>query len=46
MEHRLNTIKTDLYNVFIAGNANNIQIGRVFILVAIPVITTFLAVLH
>jgi hypothetical protein len=42
MEHRLNTIKADLYNVFVEGNANNIQIARVFILVAFPVLSTFL----
>lgn len=43
---RLNTIKADLYKVFIEGNANNIQIARVFVLVAIPVVSVFLAAVH
>ena len=41
MEYRLNTIKADLYKVFIDGNANNIQIARVFVLFAFPVVSTF-----
>ncbi len=42
MEHKLNTIKADLYDVFVEGNANNIQMMRVFILIALPVMTTFM----
>ena len=42
MEHKLNTLKTDLQNVFVEGNANPLQMARVFILMAIPVITIFI----
>lgn len=42
MEHKLNTLKTDLHNVFVEGNANPLQMARVFILMAIPVITVFI----
>lgn len=46
METRLNTIKTDLYKVFIEGTANSLQIARVFVLVAVPVVSVFLAAVH
>ena len=39
MEHRLNTIKADLYDVFVVGNASSLQIARVFLIIALPVIT-------
>jgi len=42
MEHKLNTLKTDLHNVFVEGNANAIQMARVFIIIAIPVISVFM----
>ena len=42
MEHKLNTLKTDLQNVFVEGNANPLQMARVFILMAIPVVTVFI----
>ncbi|SHN10773.1 hypothetical protein [Mucilaginibacter sp. OK098] len=42
MEHKLNTLKTDLQNVFVEGNANPIQMARVFIILAIPLITIFI----
>jgi hypothetical protein len=42
MEHKLNTLKTDLQNVFVKGNANPIQMARVFIIMAIPLITIFI----
>jgi hypothetical protein len=42
MEHKLNTLKTDLQNVFVEGNANPIQMARVFIIMAIPLITIFI----
>lgn len=42
MVHKLNTLKTDLQNVFVEGNANAIQMARVFVIMAIPVITVFL----
>jgi len=41
MEQKLETIKADLYKVFVDGNANNIQIARVFILFAFPVMSAF-----
>ncbi len=37
MEHKLNTIKADLYNVFVEGNATSYQIARVFVLISFPV---------
>ncbi len=47
MEHKLNTFKTDLHNVFVEGNANSIQMARVFIVMAIPVLTIcMIAVRH
>jgi hypothetical protein len=42
MEHKLNTLKTDLQNVFVEGNANSLQMARVFIILAIPLITIFI----
>jgi hypothetical protein len=39
MEHKLNTLKNDLHNVFVDGNANSIQMARVFMIMAVPVIT-------
>ncbi|MDB4923471.1 hypothetical protein [Mucilaginibacter sp.] len=42
MEHKLNTLKNDLQNVFVQGNANGIQMARVFIIMAIPLITIFI----
>jgi hypothetical protein len=46
MKAKLNNIKTSLYNVFIMGNANNMQIVKVWTLLAIPVLTLYLAVGH
>jgi len=46
MEYRLNTIKADLYKVFVDGNANNIQIARVFVLFAFPVMSAVLLALR
>ena len=42
MTHKLNTLKADLQNVFVEGNANSIQMARVFIAMAIPVLTVAL----
>lgn len=39
MTHKLNTIKADLYNVFVQGNADNAQMARVFLMLALPVIS-------
>ncbi len=46
MVHKLHVFKTDLHNVFIDGNASNIQMARVFIVLAIPVITICLIALN
>jgi hypothetical protein len=46
MYHKLNTFKADLYNVFVEGNANSIQMGRVFLILAIPVMAIFAIGLH
>jgi hypothetical protein len=42
MEHKLNTLKSDLHNVFVEGKANPIEMARVFIMFAIPLITVCL----
>jgi hypothetical protein len=36
MEHKLNAFKADFYNVFVKGDANELQMARVFIILAIP----------
>ena len=41
MEHKLNIIKADLYNVFVQGNADNSQQSRVFVMIALPVMSIF-----
>ncbi len=47
MEHKLNTLKNDLQNVFVNGNANSIQMARVFMLLAVPLLTIcMIAVRH
>jgi hypothetical protein len=46
MEHKLNTLKSDLQNVFVKGDANNIQMARVFIVLAVPVMTIFMIGMH
>lgn len=46
MEYRLNTIKADLYNVFVEGNASSYQIAKVFVLIGFPIIGIFMWGLH
>jgi hypothetical protein len=46
MKAQLNNLKNTLYNVFVMGNANNIQIVKVWVLLAIPVLTLYVAVGH
>jgi len=46
VEHKLNTFKADFNNVFVKGDANNIQIVRVFIVLAVPVMVAFMIALH
>jgi len=42
MKTQIETIKADLYNVFVMGNANNRQLGRVYFLLATPVLALML----
>jgi hypothetical protein len=37
MEHKLSTFKADFYNVFVEGKANGIQLARVFVVLAVPI---------
>jgi len=46
MAHKLNTVKTDFNNVFVKGNANNLQMARVFVVLAVPVMIIFMVALH
>ncbi|HEY8780580.1 MAG TPA: hypothetical protein VIM16_03105 [Mucilaginibacter sp.] len=46
MEHKLNAFKADFYNVFVKGDANNNQMARVFIILAVPVMIICLIALH
>ena len=46
MEHKLHTFKNDLYNVFVKGDASNIQMARVFIVIAVPLMTLFMIGAH
>jgi hypothetical protein len=46
MEHKLNTLKADLYNVFVKGDANNLQITRVFVMLVIPAVIAFMIGIH
>jgi len=43
MKNSIENIKTDLYRVFVKGDADTTQLGRVFILLAIPVFSTIFA---
>jgi hypothetical protein len=42
MDHKLKTIKSDFYKVFVDGNASNNQIARVFLIIALPVMVIFM----
>jgi len=46
MKAILNNIKENLYNVFIMGNANNVQIVKVWVMLAVPMLTLYVAVGH
>lgn len=41
MKKNIENIKTDLYKVFVAGNANDHQIMVVYILLTIPFLIAF-----
>ena len=42
MKARFETLKKDLYNVFVVGNADDRQLYRIYLLLAIPLVTFFL----
>ena len=46
MTQKLNTIKSDMYNVFVEGNANNIQMARVFLVIALPLASVFFSIVR
>jgi len=46
MTQKLNIIKSDMYNVFVEGNANNIQMARVFLIIALPVAAVFMSIIR
>jgi len=46
MVQKLNSFKSDFYNVFVKGDASSMQMARVFIALAIPVMVVFLLGLH
>jgi hypothetical protein len=43
MKAKLENLKADLYNVFVMGNANNMQMTRVYILLTVPALTLMFA---
>lgn len=46
MKANINTIKADLYNVFISGNANNRQLFKIYLMLAIPALSLLFSVAH
>jgi hypothetical protein len=46
MKAKLTTIKTDMYKVFVLGNADNVQLAKAYFLLAIPLLTVFFAFGH
>jgi hypothetical protein len=42
MARKINIFKADFYNVFVAGNANSIEMARVFLILAVPVMSIFM----
>nr|WP_294944500.1 hypothetical protein [uncultured Mucilaginibacter sp.] len=43
MKTTLSTIKNDLYRVFVKGDADTTQLAHVFMLLALPAITSMFA---
>ncbi|WP_162996349.1 hypothetical protein [Mucilaginibacter celer] len=41
MKARFEILKKDLYNVFVMGNADDRQLYRIYLLIAIPVFMVF-----
>jgi len=46
MKAKLNTIKNDMYRVFILGNADNVQLAKAYFLLAIPLLTVIFTLGH
>jgi hypothetical protein len=46
MKTKLNTIKKDLYHVFVMGNADDRQLAKAYFLLAIPLFTLFVLFGH
>jgi len=46
MKAKLNTIKNDIYRVFILGNADNVQLAKAYFLLAIPLLTVIFTLGH
>jgi hypothetical protein len=41
MKAKINNMKTDMYKVFVLGNADNVQLAKAYFLLAIPLLTVF-----
>ena len=46
MKARIETIKADMYKVFVAGNADNVQLAKAYFLLAIPFFIVFFTLGH
>jgi len=46
MRANLKTLKNDLYNVFVEGNAQSEQVARVFLVLAVPVTSVLMVLGH
>ncbi|MCC8409851.1 hypothetical protein LJ707_13015 [Mucilaginibacter sp. UR6-1] len=46
MKTKLNTIRTDLYNVLVEGNASRQQMARVFFVLFIPLYVLYASIGH
>jgi hypothetical protein len=46
MKANFKTLRNDLYNVFVEGNAKSEQIARVFIVLAVPVVSALMMLGH
>lgn len=44
MKTTLFKLKADLYSVFVMGNADTTQLGRVFIILALPAASAFFTI--
>ncbi len=43
MKAKFETIKADMYHVFVQGNANEVQLAKAYFLLAIPALTLLFA---